>query len=37
MKSLYFHGQYKGNGLETNKITPNISDLHHVSKVASQF
>ena len=37
MKIWYFHGQYKANGLGTNKISHNIFDLRHVSKVAAHF
>ena len=37
MKIWYFHGQYKASGLETNKISCNIFDLRHVSKVATDF
>ena len=36
MKIWYFHGQYKANGLGTNKISYNIFDLRHVSKVAAK-
>ena len=37
MKIWNFHGQYKANGLGTNKISYNIFDLRHVSKVAAHF
>ena len=37
MKIEYFHGQYKANGLGTNKISHNIFDLRHVSKAATHF
>ena len=37
MKIWYFHGQCKVNGLGTNKISYNIFDLRHVSKVATHF
>ena len=37
MQIWYFHGQYKASGLETNKVSSNIFDLRHVSKVATQF
>ena len=37
MEIWYFHGQYKADGLRTNKISYNIFDLRHVSKVASHF
>ena len=31
------HGQYKADGLGTNKISYKISNLRHVSKVAAHF
>ena len=37
MKIWYFHGKYKANGLGTTKISYNIFDLRHVSKVAAHF
>ena len=37
MKIWYFHGQYITNGLGTNEISDNIFDLHHKSKLASNF
>ena len=37
MKIWYFHGQYQASGLEINKVSSNIFDLSHVSKVATQF
>ena len=37
MKIWYFHGQYKANGWGTNKISYNIFDLRHVSRVAAHF
>ena len=37
MKIWYFHDQYKANSLETNKISYNTFDLHHMSKVAAHF
>ena len=37
MKTWYFHGQCKASGLGTNKISYNIFDLRHVSKVAARF
>ena len=37
MKIWYFHGQYKADGLETNKISYNIFGLHYESKVAAHF
>ena len=36
MKTLYFHRQYKTNGLETNEISY-IFDLRHLSKIAANF
>ena len=36
MKIWYFHGQYKANGLGTNKISY-VFNLRHVSKVAAHF
>ena len=36
MKTWYSHGQYKANGLGTNKICY-IFDLRHMSNVAAQF
>ena len=36
MKTWYSHGQYKANGLGTNKICY-IFDLHHMSNVAARF
>ena len=37
MKIWYFHGQYKANGLGTNKISYKKFYLRHVSKVAALF
>ena len=37
MKNWYFHGQYKANSLVINKISYNIFDLRHMSKVAAHF
>ena len=37
MNIWYFHGQYKANGLGIKKISYNIFDLRHVSKVAAHF
>ena len=37
IKNWYFHGQYKADGLGTNKISYNISNLRHVSKVNAHF
>ena len=37
MNIWYFHGQYKASGLGTNKISYNIFDLRHVSKVVAYF
>ena len=37
MKIWYFLGQYKANGLGTKKISYNVFDLRHVSKVAAHF
>ena len=37
MKIWTFHGQYKASGLGINKISYNIFDLRHVSKVAAHF
>ena len=37
IKIWYFHGQYKAKGLGTNKLSYNIFDLRHVSKVAIHF
>ena len=37
MKIWYFHGQYITNGLGTNEMSDNIFDLHHKSKLASNF
>ena len=37
MKTWYLHGQYKAYGLGTNKISYNIFDLRHMSKVAAHF
>ena len=36
MKTLYFHRQYKTNGLETNEMSY-IFDLRHLSKIAAHF
>ena len=37
MKICYFHGQYITNGLGTNEISYDISDLRHMSLLAADF
>ena len=37
MKTWYFHGLYKTNGLGTNEISNNIFDLRHRTKLAADL
>ena len=37
MKTQYFHSQHKADGLGNNKMSYNIFNLRHVSKVAAHF
>ena len=37
MNIWYFHGQYNESGLETNRVSYNVFDLRHMSKVAAHF